>query len=400
MTWLDIAFGEAHIWKLTGFIALTLFVLIEYSYDSFQKWRVGITSEYSAIITYFLGMLIMSGYTVFWVILAIIMLIILSAKDKLQQWLVKFSRRELGDTLKFAIIALVVLPLLPDAKFSILEIINAITPEDLAWTHPILTMKFFNPYSVWFFVVIMTGVQYTGYILSRVIGDRGGIVASGAVGGMISSTATTAAMTSKSVEHPNNRHAYAAATLISSCIMFIRVVLISAVVNPALVPTIIIPAFAMFLTLSGSAYYYYILSKKDRIIKTDGTEEYESPFQILPALQFAGIVVTIKFLSGIGVIYQQFIPQEAYNYILGAISGLADVDAITQTMASESATGNLPLIIASSTILIAVISNNIVKGFLIAGTKGEKIFSRAVMTGFGISIFTGGVIIGAMNFMA
>ena len=68
-------------------------------------------------------------------------------------------------------------------------------------------------------------------------------------------------------------------------------------------------------------------------------------------------------------------------------------------MASDSAAGNLPLIIASSTILIAVISNNIVKGFLIAGTKGEKAFSRAVMTGFGISILTGGVIIGAMNFM-
>ena len=200
--------------------------------------------------TYFLGVIIMSGYTIFGVILAILMLIILSAKDKLQAWLEKFSRRELGDTLKFAIIALVILPLLPDAKFSILQIINSITPDDLTWTHPILTLKFFNPYSVWFFVVIMTGVQYTGYILSRVIGDRGGIVASGAVGGMISSTATTAAMTSKSVEHPNNRHAYAAATLASSCIMFVRVVLISAVVNPALVATIIIPAVAMFLTLS------------------------------------------------------------------------------------------------------------------------------------------------------
>ena len=102
--------------------------------------------------------------------------------------------------------------------------------------------------------------------------------------------------------------------------MFIRVILISAVVNPALLNTIIFPASAMFVTLTGSTYYYYYLSRKDRLIKTSENDEYESPFQIMPALQFAGIVVAIKFLSGIGQIYKEFIPQEAYNYILGAIS--------------------------------------------------------------------------------
>lgn len=349
--------------------------------------------------TYFLGVIIMSGYTIFGVILTILMLILLSSKDSLQNWRDRFSRRELGDTLKFAVIALVVLPLLPDAKFSLVDILSYITPEGLQLSHPILTLKFFNPYSVWFFVVIMTGVQYTGYILSRVIGDRGGIVASGAVGGMISSTATTAAMTQKSNLHPNNRNAYAAATLASSCIMFIRVVLISAFFNPLLVPIIIVPAIVMFLTLSGSGYYFYLQSKKDRLIKTTEVEEYESPFQIVPALQFAGIVVAIKFLSGIGQVYKEYIPQEAYNYILGAISGLADVDAITQTMATDSVAGNLPLVIAASTILIAVISNNFVKGFLIAGRFGEKVFARSVMTGFGISIISGGIIIGIVNFI-
>jgi len=192
----------------------------------------------------------MSGYTIFGVILTILILIVLSSKDILQHWRDRFSRQELGDTLKFAVIALVVLPLLPDTRFSLTEIFGFITQSSLAFSHPVIELKFFNPYSVWFFVVIMTGVQYTGYILSRVMGDRGGIVASGAVGGMISSTATTAAMTSKSIAHPNNRNAYAAATLASSCIMFIRVVLISAFVNPALLPTITLPATIMFIVLS------------------------------------------------------------------------------------------------------------------------------------------------------
>lgn len=72
-------------------------------------------------------------------------------------------------------------------------------------------------------------------------------------------------------------------------------------------------------------------------------------------------MVIIKFLAGLGKIYSDHIPTDWFNYTLGLISGLADVDAITQTMASESTTGNPTLMIASSTILIAVMSNNLVK---------------------------------------
>ena len=93
----------------------------------------------------------------------------------------RFSRVELADALKFGVIALVVLPLLPDQKFSLLDMINWFANGSISLSQPILMMKFFNPYSVWFFVVIMAGVEYVGYILSKVMGNRGGIVASGGV---------------------------------------------------------------------------------------------------------------------------------------------------------------------------------------------------------------------------
>ena len=108
-------------------------------------------------------------------------------------------------------------------------------------------MRFFNPFSVWFFVVIMAGVEYIGYILSKVLGNRGGLVLSGAIGGLISSTATTAAMTHKSVENPENRYAYIAATLIASTIMCIRVIILSAFYSPAILGVVIIPASCMLL---------------------------------------------------------------------------------------------------------------------------------------------------------
>ena len=391
-TWVDSLLGT-HIWKIVGILFASTFIIIAYAYSAFRENKLGVTTEYAALFTYFLGIIIMSGYATAAVILSILVLVLLASKKYLQQMKERFSRVELADALKFGVIALVVLPLLPDQKFSLLDMINWFANGSISLSQPILMMKFFNPYSVWFFVVIMAGVEYVGYILSKVMGNRGGIVASGAVGGLISSTATTAALTNKSNTHPANRYSYASATLIASCIMFIRVILISTFYNPLLLATIFLPASVMFLTLSGSAYYFFYKAKKERLVKIDEKEHpYESPFRIIPALQFAGIVVAIKFLAGIGAIYSNLIPENIFYPILGLLSGLADVDAITQTMASESVLGKPTLMVAASTILIAVMSNNFVKAS-IAKRFGESVFGNAVMKGFGISIVSGLLVI-------
>lgn len=107
----------------------------------------------------------------FAVIIAIGFLLLLSSKDYLTELKKRFSREELGDSLKFAVIALVILPLLPDQKYSILQIVQWFY-TDLSWMHPVLTAQFFNPHSIWKFVVIMAGVEYAGYLLSRMIGAK------------------------------------------------------------------------------------------------------------------------------------------------------------------------------------------------------------------------------------
>lgn len=174
------------------------------------------------------------------------------------------------------------------------------------------------------------------------------MIASGAVGGMISSTATTAAMTHKSKEHPEHRNAYIVATLVASTIMCIRVIAISGFYSSAILSVVMIPAFCMLSGLIGTAYYFYRKNGTTEASTETETENenvaketvektaYESPFRLLPAVQFAGVVVVIKFLSGLGIIYKEFLNPQIFNYALGAISGLADVDAITQDMASKA----------------------------------------------------------------
>jgi len=152
-TWLDTV-TQSEIWKFLGLIFSSIFVIVSYVYSSFQKDKMGVTSEYAALITYIVGVIIMLGHTIIGVVITIILLILLTSKGYLVKIREKFSREELGNSLKFAVISLIVLPLLPDMRFSILEILNYLAGGSLSWTHPILTMKFFNPFSVWLFVVI------------------------------------------------------------------------------------------------------------------------------------------------------------------------------------------------------------------------------------------------------
>ena len=85
---------------------------------------MGATSEYAALITYFIGVIAMMGQYITAVILSIFLLLLLSAKEYFAHFKTRFSRQELGDSLKFAVIALVILPLLPNEKYSLLDIGN------------------------------------------------------------------------------------------------------------------------------------------------------------------------------------------------------------------------------------------------------------------------------------
>lgn len=385
-TLLDLYF-QTHTWILVWALISGMFILVSYIYSSFRRDKMGATSEYAGLITYFIGVIAMLGQYTLAVILAILLLLLLSAKEYFAKLKDQFSREELWDSLKFAVIALVILPLLPNVKYSLLDMLNWFYSWGLHWQHPILVEAFFNPYKIWFFVVVMAGVEYAWYILSKLIGDKWGIIASWSIGGLISSTATTIAMTRKSTEHPEHRNSFAVATLLASCIMFLRVVLVAFIIYPPIIDSILIPGGMMFLGLSTMALYYFFESRYEKIVATaeEKKDSYESPFQLLPAIQFAGLIVVIKFISSLGFIYKDMIPLDISSYFLGLISGLADVDAINLTMSEWARDGKISLFIATTTILIAVMSNNTFKAS-VAFRFWEKLFGRKVLTGFGVSI--------------
>lgn len=154
-----------------------LLITISYAYTAFRRDSMGVTSEYAAFIVYFLGIITMMGNYVFSVILTIILMVILSSKDYFKTIQSKITREEFQNAIKFGVIAFVILPLLPNAKFSFSDIATFVGIT-ASFDFRLWSMDFFNPYSIWFFVVAMSAIEFIAYILSKVLGDRGGIIIS------------------------------------------------------------------------------------------------------------------------------------------------------------------------------------------------------------------------------
>jgi uncharacterized membrane protein (DUF4010 family) len=387
---------------------MSVFLVISYAFTFLRYNAPSLTSEYAAIITYMIGVIVSLGYYKVAIILAVSVTVVLSLKENINQLKAKISREEFSNTLKFAVVSLVILPLLPSKKFSLADgyytlISESVSPTGIDRVSQLFHMPFFNPHGIWMFVVVMSAVSYAGYILSKTIGAKGGIILSGMIGGMISSTAVTTSMTTQSKEEPSHRSAYIMATLLATSIMFVRVIVIAAFSGGMILMWEVIPYIAAmlssFLLVVG---YLFISGRKPhaRPVTINVGENLTSPFSLKPALSFAVLIAFIKFLSGVGNIYKDVFAQLSFpglfEYTLALISGLGDVDAITQTFGSSVAEGKTEISIAAIAIVIAVMSNSIVKGS-IAWRFGEKDFGRTVMGTFLFSLIMGALTIAIMK---
>lgn len=151
---------------------LFLFILISFVYSSFRQNKNGVTSEIASLIVFVLGALIMLEEVQMAIFIGIFLAIMLDSKTVFKNLVSKIDQKEITTTLKFAVIALVILPLLPDQKFSLGEMFVFLPQNAFTNTH------FFNPNSIWFFVVVMSAVSYVGYFLSKTIDSGKSIILS------------------------------------------------------------------------------------------------------------------------------------------------------------------------------------------------------------------------------
>lgn len=353
-------FGETiSVWLFVVGIAL-IGIIIGIAYFNIidrKRKHMGATSEVAGLLTFFLGALAYYGEITLAVSLAVVMTVILYARSMLHDFAKKLKKKEFEDTLKFAVIAFVILPFLPNQGYGPLEM--------------------FNPFIIWLMIVFISGISFVGYILMKWFGERG-IVLGGLLGGLVSSTATTTSFAERSRKSKKIHRSLVLGVILANGIMFIRVLIEVLVINSELFLPLLVPMLSLSLV---TAIFSYFLWRKSKNIK--GNIDLGSPFTLKPALKFGIFFAIILALVKVGDIYLS----SKGVYLVSFISGFADVDAITVSL-SQLAKGSLALETARNGIVVATLTNVAVKGG-IAYWFGRKEFGRIVLGFFVVLIALG-----------
>jgi uncharacterized membrane protein (DUF4010 family) len=316
----------------------------------------GMTTEIALLLSFILGIAATFGdpppYALAAAISAVIATLLLDLKPVLHAWLNRISAVEINATLKFLLISVVLLPLLPNHGYG-------------PW-------QAFNPYLAWWMVVLVSALSFSGYIAIKLAGARQGIMLASLLGGLVSSTVTTITLAHHASAKRFTPALLAAGVLAASSIMFVRVLIEAGIVNPALLPSLLPPLVSMSIITLGGAYWLWRQSA--HIAQTDTADEtstLSNPFELGSALKFGLLLSAILVLS-IGA--REWFGNTGL-YLLALISGLADVDAITLSTARMSLS-NLSADTARNAILIAAFTNTAVKVMLALVIGGRALGLR------------------------
>ena len=341
--------------------SVSLLVISMYKRVPFPE--IGITTEAAAIATCALGMLCRFHPEIA-AVLALVITVVLSSK-RFTHGIIRRARRvELTDTLKFLVVILIVLPLLPN---------RALDPYGA-----------FNPYKVGFLVVLISGISFVGYFLTRILGARKGLGLTGIVGGLTSSTAVTAAMATEAKEQPAFRAICGFSTVAANATMFARVLVVVALLDRPLAYQLAWPVGVMcgVAIICSIVLWFVAAGSKDE--RKSSSVKLKNPFSLGPAIKFAAFFVGILFVAKLANLYFG----DSGLYAAAALSGLADVDAITLSIAEQSSQHTLERDVGAVAITIAVVSNSVVKTGIAIYSGGWK-FGRLVGICLGLATAAG-----------
>ncbi len=346
---------------LTGLLAATALILGGYLVHVRQaEGSVGLTTEIAALIAFLLGGIALYGAREIAVSMAIITSVILTYREPIHLLVGRIAEDDIYAALKLLIATFIILPVLPDK--------------------PIDPWGALNLYQIWLLVILISGLSFAGYVCARWRGPGQGILVTGIFGGMVSSTAVALNLAKRSSEaKPLSKvELLTCGILLSWIIMFIRVGIEVAVVYPILLRQVG-PVFLLLLATSAAMAWGLFKKGAGAIVPASKSElTLSNPFSLLAASKFAIFFALVLFLVKF---IQMGIAQNGV-YLLAALAGATDVDAITLSMAEYARSGGDARVAARS-IGIAVLSNTAVK-FAIVSWLGSAKLALQVAIAIGV----------------
>lgn len=316
-------------------------------------WREGVseddfsaTSLVAVMLTFMLGAFAVLGDAAVAAGAGVAAAVLLATKVQLHGWLARITWPELRAGLMLAAMTFIALPLLPH--------------------RPIDPYGAINPYELWLMTILIAAVSFAGYAAIRIAGPERGTVLAAGVGGLVASTATTLTLARLARDNPERVRLLGGSVVLSGAVMLIRVLVVVAVINLAfarsLAPALIAGAVAM-----GVLAFWLIRSGSRSKKSTRADLKLKNPFELMQVLRFGLLLTVIMVLA---VAARHFFG-EAGLIGLAAISGLADVDAITLSMAKTAGTDQTAG--PALAILTAVGVNTIAKTAYAAYVGGSRI---------------------------
>ncbi len=329
--------------------------------------RIGVTTELAALATFLLGYLSMTPGRTLAALLGILLSFMMATKEQLHRFALEtISQREFEDTLKFLALIFVVFPLLPAGEFG---------PFGL-----------FNPRKVWVFVILVSTVSYAGYFLARFLDPARGLALTAIVGGLASTTAFTGGVAKMAAETPGAALALVRAACLGNAVQYPRLLLLLAVISPALA----IQALPMLAAMTGAGLLAaWWLGRSPRTASIEpGSMAFRNPFALVPALRFGAVFALILF--GVRAAQHYF---GAGGLLLSAgVGGLIDVDAVLLSLTEFFRNGIAPAPTVVGGILLGAAANAVFKSMLAATSRQPAFYLRlwigfAAMLGCGVAAF-------------
>lgn len=356
-------YGNSYMIGILAVLSLT--VILSYYLGWQYNLQPSLTSTMSALATIAIGTLSVAQPLIA-IIIAVIAALSLTLKTNLQKFALGLAQTEYIAAIKFVTISAIVTPLLPN---------NAIDPWGM-----------FNPQKIWLMVVLISGIGFIGYILTKLYGRKRSTMIMGILGGLVSSTAVTVTMAqlSRKTESKTIANIFVATTLAANGMMYLRVLIWIGVLFPCLLGYVSIPLIGMAIAVSVFVFFAYNKpDSKKHSIHAD-TIPLESPLKLLPALKFAGVFMIIIVLTHVA----KTLFGESGLYATAVISGLADVDAITLQLSTLVKNGEIMKYVGAIGIVTAVITNTVVKGIL-GNMSGNREYGRTLAFKVGVVAMIG-----------
>lgn len=340
-----------HLAFLMGFVVLTAFLLVYYYGKVIHKnGTPGLIGVLIAALTYATGPIVLLEPQWFVVLLAISVLLVLHSKGRIRTFTDRLETGEVVTACKFLAIAGVILPLIPSGP-----------PQADTTLGRFVAMLPITPRQMWLAVVITTAISYLGYVLHTYVLPKKGLILTGLVGGLYSSTATVLILARKSSESPADEEEAAEAILVAVSMMYVRllalVVIFRFLSAGAVAPVLLVLAL-------GAVGYSVWLHQRSRSRRDEGlsvaalpadTRLHRNPLELSASVVFALMFVLISLLTKYTLQYFDAAGLRVLSFTVGFSDITPFVVAVLQ--------GDFPIADrqVQQAIVIASASNNLLK---------------------------------------